>query len=81
MAKRRSNHEGTIYQRENGTWRAQVTLDGHRLSFTGRTQRECQGWLKMTIGRIDDGMTFASTQTTLEEYMTSWLDSSKASLR
>jgi integrase len=81
MAKRRSNQEGTIYQRENGTWRAQVTLDGQRLNFRARTQRECQGWLKKTIGRIDDGMTYASTKTTLEEYMSSWLESSKASLR
>jgi integrase len=81
MAKRRSNHEGSIYQRENGKWRAQVTLDGRRLNFSAKTQRECQEWLKKTIGRIDDGMTYASTKTTLEEYMSSWLESSKASLR
>ncbi len=81
MAKRRSNHEGTIYQRKNGKWRAQVTLDGRRLHFSARTQRECQEWLKKTIGRIDDGMTYASTKTTLEEYMSSWLESSKSSLR
>jgi hypothetical protein len=45
MAKRRSNHEGSIYQRENGKWRAQVTLDGRRLNFSAKTQRECQEWL------------------------------------
>ena len=81
MAKRRSNHEGTIYQRKNGTWRAQVTLDGRRLHFSARTQRECQEWIKKTIGRIDNGMTYASTKTTLEEYMSGWLESSKSSLR
>ena len=34
MARKRSNNEGSIYKRENGSWRAQVTLDGERLGRT-----------------------------------------------
>ncbi len=81
MAKIRGKNEGSIQQRQNGTWRAQVSLEGRRLSFTGKTRRECQEWLKKTIGQIDKGMTFTSTTLTLGEYLQSWLNSIKASKR
>ena len=32
--KKRANNEGSLYQRANGTWRAQVTINGRRLSYT-----------------------------------------------
>lgn len=60
MAKRRCNHELAIYQRGDGRWRAQVTLDGRRLSFSAKTRRECLEGLKKTNGQIDDGMTYAT---------------------
>lgn len=79
MAKIRGKNEGTIQQRENGTWRAQVTLQGRRLNFTGKTRRECQEWIKKTNNEIDKGMTFASTTVTLSDYLQGWLNSIKAS--
>ena len=81
MAKIRGKKEGSIHQRKNGTWRAQVSLEGRRLSFTARTRRECQDWLKKTIGQIDQGMTFASTIRDIGEFLNTWLGSTKASLR
>ena len=81
MAKRRGNNEGSIFRRKNGTWRAQVTLDGKRLSFSAKTRTECQEWLKRNINQIDDGMTYASTKKTIKDYMTGWLNSSKISMR
>ena len=81
MAKRRCNREGAIYQRGDGKWRAQVTLDGRRLSFSAKTRRECLEWFKKTNGLIDDGMTYASTKVTFEEFITGWLSSSKASIK
>ena len=77
MAKRRGNKEGSIHQRKDGTWRAQILLEGRRLSHSAKTRRECQNWLKKTISQIDDGMTFASTQITLEEYLYGWIASKK----
>jgi len=44
MAKRRANNEGTIYKRVNKGWRAQVTNNGRRFSYTGSPQKECQTW-------------------------------------
>jgi hypothetical protein len=46
MAKRRGNNEGSIYQRENGRWLAQVRLDGKRVSKAHASQGECQAWIR-----------------------------------
>ena len=51
MAKKRGNNEGSIHKRPNGTWRAQVSLSGTRLSFTANSRAECQTWIKKTIFR------------------------------
>jgi integrase len=81
MAKKRGNNEGSIFRKENGSWRTQVSLDGRRLSFTADTKKECQAWIRKTLGQIDDGMTFSSTQITLEEYLSGWIASKKSSIR
>ena len=69
MTRKRGNNEGSIHRRESGTWRAQVTLEGRRLSHTANTRRECQDWIRETLGQIDYGLTFASTQITFEDYL------------
>ena len=79
MAGKRGNSEGSIYKRSNGTWSVQATLQGHRLSRTFKTQRECQEWLKKTRGQIDDGMTLASTKIGLGDFLSGWLTSTKTS--
>jgi integrase len=81
MAKIRGKNEGSIHKRENGTWRVQVSLEGQRLSFTAKTRRECQEWLKKTVDQIDNGLTYDSTTVSLGEYLSSWLISVKASRR
>ena len=81
MAKKRGNNEGSIFRKKNGSWRAQVSLDGRRPSFTAKTKKECQNWIKKMIGKIDDGLTFDTTQITLEEYLLGWIVSKKPSIR
>lgn len=81
MAKRRGNKEGSIYQLPNGTWRAQVRLNGERLGFTADTRKKAQEWLKKIQAQIDDGLTYSSSKITVSEFMTSWLSSSKGSKR
>jgi integrase len=68
MAKRRANHEGTIFKRDKGSWRAQVSIQGRRLSHTAKTQRECKEWLKDTIKQLDQGYTYRSAQTSVEKF-------------
>lgn len=79
MAKRRGNKEGTIYQKVNGAWRAQVSLGGRRLSFTGKTRAECQAWLKEITRQIDQGLTFEGAETNLNDFLSAWLVSASAS--
>lgn len=73
MAKRRGNKEGSVYQRTNGTWRAQVYLDGKRINFTGKSQRECQEWIRKTRDKIDLGLTFEGSKLTLGQYLEEWM--------
>ena len=79
MVKRRANNEGSIFQRPNGGWRAQVSIDGRRLSYTGQTQKECQKWLKETIIQVDQGFTFEGSDTLLKDFLEDWLISVQSS--
>jgi integrase len=74
MARRRTNNEGTLYQRKDGLWCAQVSLEGHRLSKYGRTQRECRDWIKATLAQIDTGLIYDSTHITLQRFVETWLN-------
>jgi len=81
MAQKRGNNEGSIHKRKNGNWRAQVYLDGQRLSFSSTYRRECHEWLKKTLHQIDGGLTLSGAQTTLEIFLNNWLESIQSSLR
>lgn len=81
MAKRRHNNEGSIYQRLDGTWRAQVTIDGKRLSFSAKTQKECASWIRKTTEQIDAGLTYDGATTTLEKFTNGWLSNVEHSLK
>jgi integrase len=80
MAKR-SNNEGSIYRNTNGRWRAQVSIDGKRMSHSGPTKSECQTWLKSIleenkeINRSDIG------KQSFEEYLQVWLTNMEMILR
>lgn len=77
----RGKKEGTIHRRPNGTWRAQLSLQGQRLSFTGTSQSECRTWLQETQRKILAGLTYDSTKLTYAEFLESWLSTVKARLR
>ena len=68
MAKRRGNHEGSIARLPSGTYRALITLDGKRVTHTGKTRAECQGWILKMLDQIDEGLTYQGSQTTLGEF-------------
>lgn len=73
MAKRRGNHEGSIHRLPSGSYRAQITLQGNRISFTAQSKKQCLEWIRSTYRQIDDGLSYSDTKTTLTEYMTQWL--------
>lgn len=77
---KRANNEGTIFKRGE-RWRAQVTVDGKRLSYTGKTKEECAQWLRKMRGQVERGMTYRGAQTPLSEFFGEWLTAIKSSLR
>ena len=81
MAKKRGNNEGSIAKLPSGAYRAQVTIDGERLSYTSKTRADCQNWIRKMLDQIDEGLTFKGIQTTLEEFLKGWLVTAKTTLR
>ena len=81
MAKRRGNNEGCIYQRKDGLWCAQVSLEGQRLTKYGKTRMQCREWIRQTLAKIEGGLTFEGTQLTLEQYVKAWLKGKNLSRR
>ena len=65
MAKKRGNNEGSIHKREDGSWRAQVTIDGKRLSFSSKSYNECRAWVQSTQHQIETGLTYDKAQITI----------------
>lgn len=77
---RRGNGEGSIYQRPDGRWTAQVSMgcngDGKRIRKTvyGWTKKEVQDDLAKLQGQKCDGTLTAPGKTTLGAFLTRWLD-------
>lgn len=86
MAKKPRRHrgagEGTIYQRTNGRWRAQITSEeGQRVSFGADTREECQQWLRKTLYLVDNGLDLEGGRIRLGEYLEQWLENVQPTLR
>jgi integrase len=81
MTKKRSAGEGTINQRPNGSWRAQVSLQGKRLSYTAKSQQACRDWIRKIQDQIDQGLTYDSERTTVGKFLEGWLAIKKSELR
>jgi integrase len=78
---RRGKNEGSIYKRKNGSWRAQVSIDGKRLSFTADSRAECNEWLRKTMDFVDQGMTYQSRILSLQEYLQDWFQVKKSTIK
>ena len=82
MPKRRANHEGTIYKRQDGRWVASVTLPGgKRKSFYGQTRQEVAQKLTVGLKARLDGMPLPSDQLKVGRYLQEWLQSTQPSIR
>jgi len=75
--KKRGNNEGTIYQLPSHRWRAQIYINGKRLSHSFPNQKDCQAWLLEMRNRINGGSTQVDPKMTVEEYLTHWLNTVK----
>jgi integrase len=82
MPKRRANHEGTIYKRQDGRWVASITLaGGKRKSFYAQTRQEVAQKLTVGLKARLDGLPLPSDQLKVGRYLTEWLQSAQPSIR
>lgn len=86
MAKKkgRGNGEGTVYQRKDGRWIAQVTTDINpttgkpkRRTFTGKTRSEVVKRMNEALADLEKGTYIEPTTITLERWLTDWLEGRK----
>jgi integrase len=76
--KRRANGEGTIKQRKDGRWEAQVALtDGSRKSLYAKTQRELVEKRDSLMTARRRGLPVVNERQTVQAFLASWLESVK----
>lgn len=69
MSKRRAHGEGTIYQRADGLWVAQITLpNGKRKAKYSKTQKVVKDWLLEQREAIKKGLWLDNTKITVSEF-------------
>ena len=73
MSKKRSQGEGSIFQRKDGLWAAQMTIQGKHVVKYFHSQSECREWLKVTRAQVENGLTLSAAQTTLARFLSEWL--------
>jgi integrase len=80
MANRRGSGEGSIYQRKDGRWCAQVSLGykpggkPHRKLLYGKTRNEVSEAMKRTLRDQQLGLTITSERQTLKQFLIDWLE-------
>ena len=82
MAGKRSNGEGSIYQRQDGRWSASVSVGrGKRKHFLGLSRSDVSRKLNAALKARDDGLPTITRRQTVEQYLKTWLDAAKPSIR
>lgn len=71
----RSHGEGTITQRKDGRWQAQISIGGgKRRTYYGKTKKEVREKLRVAINEQKAGTLILAPNQTLEVYLTYWLE-------
>jgi integrase len=75
---RRGQNEGSIFERKDGRWAAQVNLgwiNGKRARkmFYGATRKDVQSKLNTALSNIDKGLPILSEKQTVDQYLNWWL--------
>jgi integrase len=81
MPRKRGQNEGSIFQRKDGLWTVQVTIQNKRISKYFKTQSECREWLRNTQSQIHNGLTLAGARITVIEFLEQWLGTIRESVR
>lgn len=75
---RRAHGEGSIYQRADGKWCAQLRYEdaltgtAERVTFYGRTKTEVRGKLREAVDRVNAGSPARDAKVTLAQWLETW---------
>ncbi len=73
--KRRGRGEGTVFQRKDGRWAAEITLeDGRRKPLYGKTQAEVIEKLKQAQYELKQGVLATGPKQKVEDHLNYWLE-------
>ncbi len=80
---RRRNGEGSAIREDKtrGRFEAKITVDGKRITITGKTAEEVRYEMARRQRERDLGITAADGRQTLAQYLTAWLDTVKPTVR
>src|SRR5829696_6636350 len=81
MTKRRGRGEGSIYRRKDGSWVAQYTVGDKRRYIYGKTSKDVAARLNKAIAERDFGIVYDSESLKVADYLDTWLDSIRDTLR
>ena len=84
MAKKRRaiRGAGSVYQRKDGRYAAEIKLDGKTRTFYGKTEKEAYAKMQQAVYEHKQGTLVTGPQQTVEQYLEYWLeDVYKASVR
>ncbi len=71
----RGHGEGTITQRKDGRWQAQISIGrGKRKTYYGKTKKEVREKLRVAINEQKQGTLILAPNQRLEVYLTYWLE-------
>jgi integrase len=83
---KRGQGEGTIHQRRDGLWEAQISLGyvggrRRRRSFYGRTKTEAREKMHAALREVQGGSRLPAGRVTVGTFLTEWLDGARQSVR
>lgn len=81
MKKHTERGTGSIRQLANGRWRAEIRINGGRLSHYSDRQQDCRDWIRKIQGQVDEGFTYDDERITLGAFMEGWLGNKKLQVR
>lgn len=81
MKHHRGRNEGSISQRPNGAWRAQLCQKGSRLSKDFHSKEQALVWIRTIQSQMDRGFLISGSDITLSEFLAGWLENRRLALR
>jgi integrase len=71
---KRSNGEGSIGKRKNGTWYGAIRIDGKQKWVYGDTRKEVVDKIRQIQQKHEEGLQLNADKVTLADFITKWLD-------